>query len=138
MSELPPQSVSAVQADRATDNQSSPLRLVLPRSEREFPKAFVAIYEHFEALRENGHIGEANSMHESTKVLDLIGIATDEKWKLFDTIWSAKDFREALYHAIGPKHGGPLWLRESVKPEGTEDMCMTLMPHVRSLPLSTR
>lgn len=130
MAQLPPESVSAVQTDQATDDRPSPLRLVLPYSEREFPNAFVAVYEHLEGLRENGHTEDADKMNNSTEVSDLIGIATVQNWKLFDAIWSAKVFRRALYHAIGPKQGGPLWLRESVKPQDTEDMCMTLMPHV--------
>lgn len=61
-----------------------------------------------------------------------VSFAGDDRWKPFDTVWSAKEFREILYHAIAPKAEGPLWFRESLRKLILEDICMTQMPHVRS------
>ena len=124
-----PASISTLQADTPTDE--SPFRVYLPTTEPVPPdgELFVKVYEHVESLRKMGQHEEADKMDDSLGIAALTGIAGDS-WKPFDVIWSAREFRETLYHTIAPAMGGPLWLRESLRIKHVEDLCMTLMPHV--------
>ena len=142
MAETPPktpsESNSGLQADAPQDNRSSLLHLDLPAtgSDLSLGRLFVTICEHLESLREGGHNEEADEMDNSVAVAGLIGIAGEQTWKAFDAIWSAKGFREVLYHAVAAKYDGPLWLRQGLKIKVAEEMCMTLIPHVSSRLLS--
>ena len=132
MADLPLVSPSVVQADQQEHHTSSHLRLDLPAtgSPPPFGELFVRIYEHLEELRKNGYDEEADKMDNSRDVTVLIEIAEDRTWRKINEIWSARDFREALYHAIAPKVGGPLWLRQAFSITVAEEMCMRRIPNV--------
>lgn len=134
MTDLQPASATVIRADQPKQDRSSHLRLDLPATGQDppFGELFVKVYEHPEQLRKNGYDEEAKQVDTSRNVTTLIGIAGERAWESFDAIWSAREFREILYHAIAPKLGGPLWLREAVKPAIAEEMCMIRIPHVRS------
>ena len=90
------------------------------------------VYERLDQLREGGHHEAADEMDKSLSVSSLVTTASEDKWQPFETVWSAKEFREILYHTIAPKKGGLLWFRDTLRNQILEDICMTQMPHVRS------
>lgn len=72
-----------------------------------FSDSFIEVYEHLAKLREQGQDEDANKMDNSSTVTALCEIPGAERHqKSFNTIWSAKDFREALYHAVAPSQVG--------------------------------
>lgn len=133
MAGTPPASSSSLQADSPKDKCPSPFRLHLPATEQSLPDGdlFVKVYEHVAGLMKIEKHKEADEMDSSPSIAALAGIAEDS-WKPFDVIWTARLFREMLYHTIASGEGGPLWLRETLRVKYAKDMCMTLMPHVRS------
>lgn len=97
-------------AEQPEHDGPSHFRVLLPStgSELHLGDIFILVYERFEGLSKNGHDEEADKMDKSLNVAALTEIAGGQIWKPFDTIWSAREFRETLYHAIAPKLGGPL------------------------------
>ena len=110
----------------------SPFRMHISDPTLSLGDLFVRVYEHLHQLREGGHHEAADEMDKSRSVSHLLKIASGDGWQSFDTVWSAKEFRQILYHAIAPQEGGPWWFRESLRTLIVEDICMTQMPHVRS------
>ena len=97
-----------------------------------FSDPFLAVYERLANLRKQGRDEDANTMDNSSRVAALCEISGAKQYqKSFNAIWSAKDFREALYHAVAPESGGPPWLRESFKIDAAQEMCMTRIPNVK-------
>ena len=132
MAASPPLSIPPSPVDLPNAEDESLLRIQVSDPRLPLGNIFVRVYEHLDYLREMGHHEAADKMDKSRSVSRLIEIASGDGWQSFDTIWSAKEFREILYHAIAPQKGGPLWFRESARKLILEDICMTQMPHVRS------
>ena len=132
MADSPPALIPPSPADSPNAEHQSLFRLHISDPILSVGDLFVRIYEHLHQLREGGHHEAADEMDQSRSVSHLVQIASGDGWQSFDTVWSAKEFREILYHAIAPKKGGPLWFRESLRKLILEDIGMTQMPHVRS------
>ncbi len=114
------------------------LRLNVPATGDKLPpfgELFVLVYEHLESLRERGHHTEADQLDNSANVVVLIELVNKVRngtWTRFNAVWSAKAFRTTLYHAIAPRTGGPLWLRQAVGAHLADAMRLTRMSHVRT------
>lgn len=103
MAETPLTLIPPPQADIPNAEHESLFRV--PISVRKLPLGdyFVKVYERLDQLREGGHHEAADEMDKSLSVSSLVTTAGEDKWQPFDTVWSAKKFREILYHNITPK-----------------------------------